>query len=353
MRTPWDPFPARIAVFRALQLGDLLCAVPALRALRAFAPRSRITLVSLPWAASFVERFHRYVDDLLVFPGFPGFPERDAPAAELRAFAAAAGEREFDLALQMHGRGELSNVLTMLLGASRHAGFRPEGKVLSEPGFTPWPDQGSEIERCLRLMDFLGVPRAGEDLEMPLTERDLADYAALARGHRLLRGRFVCVHPGARLRSRRWPLERFAAVVADLARDWRVVITGTRDEEPLIHALLRRVPRGVSNLAGETTLGSLSALIRDAALLVCNDTGVSHVAAAMRTPSVVVASGSDVARWAPLDTRRHRVLWQDVPCRPCAYEDCPFGHPCALGVEIGDVIREARELLDERIPHAA
>src|SRR5205814_9238221 len=86
----WDPPPKRMAVFRALQLGDLLCAVPALRALRAFAPQSHITLIGLPWAKDFVGRFKHYVDELLPFPGFPGFPEHEGSIEELLRFFTAA-----------------------------------------------------------------------------------------------------------------------------------------------------------------------------------------------------------------------------------------------------------------------
>jgi ADP-heptose:LPS heptosyltransferase len=78
--------------------------------------------------------------------------------------------------------------------------------------------------------------------------------------------------------------------------------------------------------------------VAKARLVVCNDTGISHVAAALRTPSVVVASGSDPRRWAPLNRELHRVLWHDVPCRPCAYAECPTGHECALGVTVRDVL---------------
>lgn len=66
----------RLAVFRALQLGDMLCVVPALRALRAVLPGTRIMLVGLPWAEQFAQRFHRYIDDFTAFPGHPEFPEQ-------------------------------------------------------------------------------------------------------------------------------------------------------------------------------------------------------------------------------------------------------------------------------------
>jgi ADP-heptose:LPS heptosyltransferase len=81
---------------------------------------------------------------------------------------------------------------------------------------------------------------------------------------------------------------------------------------------------------------------------VCNDTGMSHVAAATKTRSVVIASGSDTHRWAPLDHGRHRVLADYPPCRPCAFRDCPYGHPCALNVSIDQVMDTAFAQLSRR-----
>jgi ADP-heptose:LPS heptosyltransferase len=204
-------------------------------------------------------------------------------------------------------------------------------------------------------MEFLGVAPRGEHLEMPLTWTDWEGFEEVARRHRLEEGGYVCLHPGARLLSRRWPAERFAAVGAALARDgWQLVVTGSPGEAQLTGEIAARLPKGVHDLTGQTTLGSLAALISRAALLVCNDTGVSHVAAAVGTPSVVVASGSDVNRWAPLDRQMHPVMWHDVPCRPCAFDACPVGHHCALGVAPEPVVAEARRLLRERnFRHAA
>ena len=338
--------PRRIAVFRALQLGDLLCTIPALRALRATCPHAHVTLVGLPSMEGFAARYPRYVDDFVAFPGAPGFPEQPERPGDYPAFVDGLRRRRLDLAIQLHGDGTRSNPIVRGFGARASAGFWRDGADAIDG--LRWNEHDSEVLRALALMTALGAPAsatADVSLELPIADDERLRWQALRQAHALVGGPLVCIHPGARWPSRRWPLERFAAVAADLAgRGARIVVTGSDDERDLaasLTMLLRARRATVVDLSGRTTLGVLGALLEDSRLLVCNDTGISHVAAALKVPSVVIASGSDVPRWAPLDTERHRVLWHDVPCRPCGYRDCPIGHPCALGVSVDAVLDAA------------
>lgn len=350
----------RIGVFRALMLGDLLCAVPALRALRAAYPAARITLIGLPWAATLLERL-RYVDDFVAFPGFPGLPEAEPKLAELPAFIARSEARRFDLVVQMHGRGDVTNPIVAGLGARHVAGFRAPGAWCPEPAlFADWPEHGHEVERLLRLTDRLGVARQGPALEFPVRASDHASLARLWPAGRAPE-RYVCVHPGAQLASRRWPIERMADVAATLRRAGRgIVVTGVAAERALAAELLQRLDAAdganaapVVDLVGRTTLWELGAVVERARLVVCNDTSVSHIAAALGTPSVVVSCGADVARWAPRDGQRHRVLWQPVPCRPCTHARCPTAHECATAIDAATVAGAALELLAGGAAHGA
>lgn len=340
--------PRRIAVLRALQLGDMLCTVPALRALRAAFPDADITLIGLPWARSFVERFSEYLDGLMVLPGVPGMPEQPADEGALPAFVDAARRMEFDLAIQLHGSGAITNGLLKRLGAKRMAGFYPAGGDRPDPQtFLPWDEREHEVTRALRLMAFLGIPGRGEALEFPLNEEDARALescgAALPPA-----GGYVCVHPGARMPTRRWPAERFAQVADRLARQGcRIVLTGAPAEAELTASVKRMMTMPAVDLGGRTSLGALALLISRARLVVSNDTGVSHVTAAVGTPSVVICSGADPGRWAPLDAGRHRVFAHPVECRPCMHLHCPIGHPCATGVTADAVMAEAERLLDE------
>jgi len=340
--------PARIAVFRALQLGDMLCAVPALRTLRHAFPSAHITLVGLPGARGFAQRFDRYIDDLLEFPGAAGFPEQAARLQALPGFYRQAQARAFDVALQCHGSGKHSNDIVRCLGARQWAGFVPT-QAEAVPGCRmAWPDRLPEPLRYLALLRYLGVPAFDSTLELPVSAQEQAAAGALLRHANLDPGRTVLMHVGARLPSRRWPTGRFAAVAAGLAGlGWQVALTGTDDEATLVAEVWRGCGMRAANLCGRTTLGELAALTGRCRLVICNDTGLSHVAAAVRTPSVVIASGSDVRRWAPLDSRRHVVIAANVPCRPCSHAVCPIGHPCALGVSVDDVLARARRQLDE------
>lgn len=341
-----DRPPRRVAVLRALQLGDLLCAVPALRALRGALPQARITLIGLPWAREFVARFDRYLDDFLELPGFPGLPEREFDAPAFADFLTAAQARRFDLAIQLHGSGSFVNPLTVLLGARHNAGYFVPGDYCPDPArFFPYPDDLPEVRRHLALMEFLGAPPLGDELEFPVREADRQALAELDGASRLNRGEYVCIHPGARYPSRRWGTERFAAVADRLEElGLRVVITGARFETDLAAAVAAAMRRPCINLAGRTTLGALAALLSDARLVVSNDTGISHVAAGVRVPSVVIVTGSDARRWAPLDRRRHPTISHRVDCQPCEHVVCPIGHPCVTELSPQRVFEAARDL---------
>jgi ADP-heptose:LPS heptosyltransferase len=348
------PAPQRIAIFRALQLGDMLCAVPAMRALRSAWPRTHITLIGLPWATSFVTRFASLIDELVVFPGARGFPEQPETDAGLPRFFTAMRKRHFDLVVQMHGSGGPANTIVKGLGAGACAGFL-EPHEAREAGFIPWPDQIPEPRRYLALVRALGLPGGDDSLAFPLEPHDWDECDVLGARYGIEPERLVLLHPGAQLPSRRWPAERFAEVADALStRGWQIAITGTAHEAPITATVLGAMTAPALHLAGATSLGCLAALVRRARLVVCNDTGISHVAAAMRTPSTVIASGSDTRRWAPLDYDRHRVLADYPPCRPCSYRDCPYGHSCALNVSVERVVKVALEQLARNlIPRSA
>lgn len=307
----------RVTVVRALPgLGDLLCAVPALRALR----EHHVTLIGLPQTRAIAERFGDLVDELLDFPGFPGIPEVALDPARTVAFLAAQQRRPADLVLQLHGSGVASNAFCELLGGRRVAGFTPRG-TRRGADFLPWVEEESEVLRPLRLLEHLGLPTAGRQTAFPVTADDEREAAALG-----VEAPYAVLHPGSSLPDRRWPAERFAATADALhGRGLLPVITGTPDEAPIVADVVRRMRSPHRDVCGATSLGAMAALLRGARVTITNDTGTSHLAAAVSAPSVVLFMVTDPARWAPLDRTRHR------PVR------APAG--------VGDVLAEADGLL--------
>jgi ADP-heptose:LPS heptosyltransferase len=305
----------RIALLRALPgLGDMLCLVPALRALRIARPGAQITLIGLPVMGWFAARFAVYVDDLIPFPGWPGLVEQPAEPRRTAAFLAAMQDIGFDLALQMHGSGEITNPLVMLLGARRAAGFYEPGAYCPDPDtFIPVPVHTPEPLHHLRLLEQIGIPPQGAELEFPISTAEREEAREMMAMHDLRPGDYVCIHPGSSTPARRWPLARFAAVADALAeRGYRVVLTGSASESTVTRAVADAMRAPVVDLTGQTSLGGLAALMEAARLQIANDTGVSHLAAAVRLPSVVI-SFSDPARWAPMDRRLHRPLIDPTP----------------------------------------
>jgi ADP-heptose:LPS heptosyltransferase len=304
----------KIGVFRALQLGDMLCVIPAMRALRSAYPDAEIILLGLPWAKSFAERFSKYFDGFIHFPGYPELPEQPSYEEVYQQFLIDINQEKFDLILQMQGNGTIVNAMIAQYGAKYTAGYKLEGHYAPENDlYMEYPNYGPEIDRHLLLMEFLGIPSKGNQLEFPLMEADIKALNQLQLG--IEPGRYICVHPGSRGAWRQWPVEHFAAL-ADFCSEqgYQVVITGTKEEAGIVQGVIDNMKHSAINTAGKTSIGAVAALIKNAAILISNCTGVSHIAAAFGTPSIVISMDGEPERWGPVNKELHHTInWLTSP----------------------------------------
>lgn len=273
-------------VLRALAMGDLLTAVPALRALRAALPGHRVVLAA-PAVLGPLAELTDAVDDLLPASGLAPLAWTQPPP---------------DLAVNLHGRGPQSSRLLQALRPGRLVAYASAPAGLVGP---IWREDEREAVRWHRLVvEGFGLrvqPGESDRLELRLPAEPSP------------RPGVAVVHPGAGTGSRRWPPERFAAVAAGLRhRGLDVVVTGSGGER----ALADRVAGGGGLdaggvLAGELSLTSLAALVASAALVVSGDTGIAHLATAYGTPSVVLFGPALPSVWGPpVGRTQHAVLWR-------------------------------------------
>ncbi|MVN23187.1 glycosyltransferase family 9 protein [Mucilaginibacter arboris] len=303
----------KIVIFRALQLGDMLCSVPAFRALRTAYPDAHITLVGLPWAESLIDRFPEYFNAFIAFPGYPGLPEQEVNPEKIISFLQEMQHEKFDLALQMQGNGSIVNPMVELFGAFYTAGFYREEDFRPSSLYLKYPEGIHEIHRHLLLMNHLGIPSVGQELEFPLNSYDYDAFDQL--NLQIIPQKYICIHPGSRSVARQWPPAYFAAL-ADYCQEqgFDVVITGTKDEEHLAAEVMQNMKHEAYNMAGKTTLGALAVMIKNSYALIANCTGVSHIAAAYGTPSIIISLHGEPERWSPLNQMKHRTIdWTRTP----------------------------------------
>ena len=295
-----------IAVLRALQLGDMLCTTPAFRALRNAYPRARITLLGLPWAKSFTQRYHDVWDDFIHFPGYEGLPEQPYDPGAFQYFLEFMRSSSFDLLIQMQGNGSIVNDLVTQMGARQIAGYYQPAMPPPSPLFMEYPVTGSEKSRHIRLMEFLEIPVSTTHLEFPLPAEDYKEFDSLEFG--LKPRQYVCIHAGSRSVARQWNPVYFGAL-ADVCAQMGLtpVLTGTANEADVVREVSKNIHCPHINLTGKTSMGAVAVLIQNAAMLIANSTGVAHLADALDTPSVVISLDGEAERWKPENERIHRL----------------------------------------------
>jgi ADP-heptose:LPS heptosyltransferase len=301
-----------ILALRALGLGDLATAVPALRGLRAAFPGEPLAFAA---PAGLTPLIH-LIDGLGPIVPTDGLTRRRW----------AIGQPE--IAVNLHGRGPESHRLLQAAGPRKLWAFASAAAGhLDGPD---WIDEEHEVVRWCRLVRHYGVPAVEADLGLAVPG------LAVPRG-------VTIVHPGAKSPARRWPPERFAAVARALRADGhRVLVTASPDERPL--AVRVATAAGLTARAvPETALDELAALVAHARLLISGDTGIAHLASAYGTPSVTLFGPMSPARWGPPDRPYHRPLWHGTRSEPGDRPGPP--HPALLAIGEKEVLDAAAAVL--------
>lgn len=299
-----------LLVLRALQLGDLLVAVPALHALRRAHPGHRLVYAGPAWLRDAVDLVGGY--ELLPTPGL--------------LEPLAVGQGTVDVAVNLHGRGPESQLLIDAVKARQvisHASDRREGPA--------WVEDIHERRRWTRLLQWHGISADPDDVGLQQAPCRTRHPDA------------TVVHVGAAFGSRLWPSGRFAQVASRLVESGhRVVLTGSAAERARAVAVAEQagLPEGAV-LAGGLSLGGLAALVAEARLVISADTGAAHLATAYRRPSVVLFGPARPELWAP-PPGPHVVLTKAELRRGDPFAGDP--DPALLGVSAQEVLDAVRGL---------
>jgi ADP-heptose:LPS heptosyltransferase len=259
--------------------------VPALRALAAAFPDHHRVLLAPAWLELLVALLRGAVDEIADVVGRAAVPA-----------ALPAAARDADVAVNLHGRGPQSHAAVRAAGPGRLVAFAC--RAAGHADGPEWREGEHEVARWCRLLAESGIPADAAALDL--------DAPAGTEPH----GATV-LHPGAAAPARRWPVDRWAAVArAERATGRPVVVSAGPGEETDALSVAAAAGLPAESVRAGGDLIDLTRLIAGAGRVACADTGVAHLATALRVPSVVLFGPTPPAEWGPpADRGRHRVLW--------------------------------------------
>jgi heptosyltransferase-2 len=320
-------------------IGDAVMTTPALEAIRTTFPRAEIVVVANPMVAQLFTP-HPWCDRVIVYDR----KSEHKGLAGLWRFAGHLKEQHFDLAILLQKAFEAA-LLIFLAGVPERIGFSTDGRGFLLTRRTPLT---AELRRqhhsrhYLQMLQQFGITGGSGDLllEVSHVEQKWAK-------ERLGSGSFFAINPGAAYGSaKRWIPERFAEVGDSLARQYgvKIVLTGGPGEMEIGRDIESFMLEKPLNLIGRTSVRQMMAVINRCRLMVTNDSGPMHVAAALGVPIVAIFGPTDHTTTYPW-AKQYRIVRKDLECAPCLKRQCPTDHRCMKEITTEDVLRAARQLL--------
>jgi len=349
----------RILIIRLDLLGDVLFSMHAVEALRAAYPAARIVMLTLPYTEP-LARLSPAVDEVVSVDTnrirTPRGLLSPATWSEYRQTYRHVRSQKFDLCVSLSGR--MASLCAFLSGARRTVGYSREAYpfLLTDPvAGGRYAERMHEVEYVRRLARHAGASSFPERVSLTVPEEACQAAERLLTQHDITASdMLVVIHAGSvHPSAKRWPARSWSRFVDDLneVTGARIVLTGSKSDEPVAVEVLKNVSRPIVSLVGRTTVEELLGLLARADLVAGGDSGPLHLAVALGRPVVAAYGPTDPRIYGPYNpvapTELHR---KDLPCSPCypttASPDCPLGDPiCMRLVTVQKMVESAVDLL--------
>jgi lipopolysaccharide heptosyltransferase I len=332
--------PRRVLIIKPSAIGDVVHALPVLPRLRRLWPSASLSWLITPACKALVER-HPLVDEVILFHRKQWGRGWYSPTAllELFGFIRDLRRREFDLVIDLQGLFR-SAWIAAASGAPRRIGFS-NAREFAPFFYTELVDcswqKDHAVQRYLKIASALGCGDGPVEFRFAVDDEDRR-----AISEKIPEGvAYAVLMPGTNWETKRWPIERFAALVAPLKDQFglETVVAGASTDV----ALAAKIPAAY-NLAGQTNLRQIVALLERAKLVIGNDTGPMHMAAALGVPLVTPYGPTDPARTGPFG-RLDSVVRLEMPCSPCFSRTCSH-RSCMTWLKTDSILESAKTQIE-------
>ena len=366
----------KILLIKLSAVGDVVHTLPVLNKLRRRYPAARLDWLVTPPIAELLQH-NPAISNVVEFARDEwSAPWRSTPYVSAARLIARLRAVEYDLVIDLQGQFR-SAVFAFTSGAPVRIGFdKPradvwnnsprkipadarkhawqgarEGSWLAYTDFIALPTLDIHpVERYLGIGPMLGLDDGLADFSCPIPQEARARIDALVDYYEIAKAKLLVMAPGTNWETKEWRREAFAEVARYfMPKGFAVTLIGSERERALCDDVAKLAP-GAINLAGETTLSELAALISRATICVTNDSGPMHLAVALGRPVVSIFGPTDPV-WAGPYRRDGAVLRAELPCSPCYLRQlsrCMHGHACMRDVSASAVVERAESMLNDR-----
>lgn len=336
----------RILIRSANWIGDAVMTTPAICDIRRHFPKARIVLLAKPWVAPVFEK-NPHIDELMIYDnegrhrGVPGFVRLITDIKTYRFDSAILFQNAFEAAL-----------IAFLSGIPRRIGYPTDVRAFLLTSRSQMPPDIKSIHQVKYYQGILkgcGITPICKELHVTVNpEHNHRAELFLKEWGPGISGRMVGVNFGAAYGpAKQWPLERFAELCDRISEDFgcRIVLFGSTTDKSAGMHLEKIMNHPVLNTAGKTSLGEAIALIGKCSLFITNDSGLMHVASALKVPIVAIFGSTNPKTTGPWNFQG-RLIRNPVPCSPCLAQICREGHfNCMKGITVEAVYEAVKELL--------